>query len=713
MRRRGFIFTFDAMLSLLLITIFVSSIVVMSSNNQVYSTYIRNQNKYVAEDTLTTLRTASLKDLVPQNVIEEWENNGTLDLELVNEGMSPLDIVSTYWATEPLYPSKNLRHKAEIILGYLLNRTLKDYNYELLINNYTSPYLRKVGGNYSQAPDVSPATLVLSGYAYNQTPRGYMARAYLTKLGSKENTYTIRGGYIYARTDNSNQEVIIKYIVPPGDIPSDAQIEEIDWFLEPAWVGSQYEVYLNGQLIWSGYVDNNHPLTDSDPSGGLQLIENFLPGQQNVFEVHVYRSGYDGGEDGAQYIKIRYRTSVPSTLKFPRRFYFEDVTATYPINVWKFLIIPGLLRSLNIQVSVGNVSSTEPITLRFVFDTEVSVSPTSCSYDNAHQIKTCYWSNTTISNTLSSNGYSYTQISGKWTTIKVSAGGNWYHNPRIHLIKENSFIEADYAVGVLLTPYSIDITEPITAYTASNCDASGFPGFCRNIEWTFNVPSGAIPLWVKFQSPWLHSVERNPSQRLRIDNPLISPTYLYCHNGDGYSGCSPSNPFTHFAQFGYATYSFDYAYNPLPNAIATGTNTIGVYLGPGYWLQPQNGHGELTYVIQAYAGYGDVFPKLIRPGCNGYNITYYWIGDANPHYITAGESPYCDVTAGDLLANKTTYAVDDAIIRLFNNLGGNGTSSEPLLIELPANVNIDFASMGNIPGLFEPIQITLRVWRES
>lgn len=713
MRRRGFIFTLDALLSLILVMVVVGSMVSIIDTTNVYSTSLREGSKYKAEDVLTTLRNVPLKELVPPEILENWSREGIIESPLVNEDMSPIDIVATYWATRDIFPEKNLTHKAELILGYLLNKTLEGYYYELLINNYTSPYLRKVGANYLQALEVSPATLTLSGYAYNQTPRGYMARAYLTKLGSKENVYVVRGGYIYARTDNSNQKVVIKYIIPADAIPADASIEEIEWFLEPAWTYSNYDVYLNGQHIWSGTVSSNYKLDDTNPSGGLQLIENFLLGQQNVFEVHVYRSGYDGGEDGAQYIKIRYRTSVPSTLKFPRRFYFEDVTATYPINVWKFLIIPGLLRSLNIQVSVGNISSSEPITLRFVFDIELSITPTSCTYDNVNKIKTCYWSNTTISNALSSNGYNYTQISGKWTTIKIRAGGNWYHNPRIHLIRENSFIEADYAIGVLLTPYSIDITEPITAYTASNCDASGFPGFCRNIEWTFNVPSGAIPLWVKFQSPWLYYAGTNPSQRLRIDNPLISPTYLYCHNGDGYSGCSPSNPFTHFAQFGYAAYSFDYAYNPLPNAIATGTNIIGVYLGPGYWLQPQNGHGELTYVIQAYAGYGDVFPKLIRPGCSGYNITYYWIGDASPHYITAGESPYCDVTADDLLANKTTYAVDDAIIRLFNNLGGNGTATEPLLIELPANVNIDFASMGDIPGLFEPIQITLRVWRES
>ncbi|ASA76784.1 hydrolase [Thermococcus sp. 5-4] len=703
MKRRGFIFTLDAILALLLVTMFVVSITQINPSTQVYSTYMRSQSKYVADDTLTMFRTLPLRELVPPEKLEEWMTGSdpVINTTLVTPDMSPIDIVATYWATAPLFPGANLTHKAEVILGYLLNNTLKDYNYELLINNYTSPYLRKVGSNYSAAQDVTPATLILSGYAFNQTPRGYMARAFLNKLGSKENIYTIRGGYIYAETDSSDDAVVIKYIVPADAIPKDAQIEEIKWFVEPAWVGSYYDLYLNGQYITSDYVRYNEMFTDSDYP---ELKQYFHPGETNVFEVRVYKRWYDGGEDGAQYISIKYRTSVPSTLKFPKKFYFEDVTANYPITNWKFLIIPGALKELNIQVAVGNISANEPISLSFVFTNEVSIPPTYCSYNATTQVKTCYWSNSTIASTLSANGYNYTQISGKWTTVIVQAGGNWYHNPRIHLIGDESYIEADYTTGILLTAYTIDITEPIPL---PNTD------WTHNVNINFNVPEGVQPLWVKFQFPWLYSSGSNPSQRLQVDNPAISPTYLYCHNGNGYSGCNPSNPFTHFAQFGYAANSFDYKYDPLPHAISNGLNTVSISLGNGYQLQPMNGHGELTYVIQGFAGYGDVFPALLRPGCSGYNITYYWTGDNSPHYVTAGDSPYCDVTAQDLLNGRDRYAVDDAIIRLFNNLGGDGTQADPILVQLPPTVNIVFVSMGNIPGLFRPITITLRVWRES
>jgi hypothetical protein len=124
--------------------------------------------------------------------------------------------------------------------------------------------------------------------------------------------------------------------------------------------------------------------------------------------------------------------------------------------------------------------------------------------------------------------------------------------------------------------------------------------------------------------------------------------------------------------------------------------------------------GIIKYFIEGYAGYGDVFPKYIRDGCTGYNITYYWKGDSSPHYILAGDGPnYCKVTAQDLLNDRSQYAVDDAIIRLFNNLGGDGTQNSPILVKLPEDVNIDLAPMGQIPGLFRPVQITLRVWRES
>jgi len=713
MKRRGFIFTLDAIFALILVMVFVSSVVGMVSNLNVNSSFLKEQSKYSAQDVLNMLRTSPLRDIVPPKVIENWSSGSDPVLlpSLVNDYMSPLDIIATYWAVDPLYPSLDLKHKAEIILGYILNVTLSDYNYELLINNYTSPYLRKVDSNYSKAFDVSPATLELSGYKYNQTPRGYVARAYIVNIGSKENVYTIQGGYIVARTDDSNEAVVIRYIVPEGAVPSDAQIEDIEWFLEPAWVDSEYEVYLNGNLIWSGHVKTNYRLYDDDPNGGWDLIENFVPGGKNVFEVRVYKSGYDGGEDGAQYIRIKYRTSVPLTLEYPRRFYFEDVSANYNVTLWKYLFVPGYLSSLNIQVTVANVSQDDPITLSFLFNESIEVPPTSCTHNSTTNITVCVWEDNEIANALSTKNFTYTHLSSRYTTIVLKVGdGSKYYDPRIHVLGEQSYIDATYLTPILLTPYSVDITVSITNYTASTCgapeDIPDSDSWCRDVTWSFNVPNAVIPLWVKFQFPWLYIINYGqPYQEILVDNELINSTSLYKH---------PPNPFIiALARVGYTRDTFDYQYARVSNAIANGTNNVTISLGEGYWLQPENGIGEFTYIIRGFAGYGDVFQYLLRSGCGGYNITYFWQGDSDPHYVTAGDSPYCDVTMNDLLSNRSKYAVDDAILRLFNNLGGSGTAEDPILIQLPDNVNIVFASMGNIPRLFEPITVTLRVWREG
>ena len=208
----------------------------------------------------------------------------------------------------------------------------------------------------------------------------------------------------------------------------------------------------------------------------------------------------------------------------------------------------------------------------------------------------------------------------------------------------------------MLTPYSVDVTEPIDLPSDD---------FTRNVFIEFTIPSGVVPLWVRFQFPWLYYVGTNPTQEIVIDNELINATYFYKH---------PPNPFLYaLARLGYTKDTFDYQYKPLPNALVNGKNNITISLGEGYYLQPMNGNGELTYIIKGYVGYGEVFPALLRSGCGGYNITYYWSGDLSPHYVTAGDPPYCDVTMEELISSSKMYAVDDAIVRLFKNLGGNGT----------------------------------------
>lgn len=721
--RRGFVFTLDALLSLLLAMIFVTSIVAIESNTQVYTTYIREQSKYIAEDTLTTLRTVSLKELVPPQKIKEWLTDGTLNTTLVSPDMTPLEIVATYWATEPVYPSADLRHKAEIILGYVLNRTLKGYSYELMINNYTSPYLRKVGSNSSKVPNISPATLILSGYAHNQTPRGYMVRAYLTKLGSKETEYTYVGMYYEAPGWTTTDYLTIKQPIPHEDaLPSDTNITEVRWLPLPKWakVGRYYtkmQLYIDGEGVTCGQFRANQwvdvkkweVLIDNDPNDPrtcnmLEIILKHSNLKQHVFEIRVYNPAgwynptyYTAGIVN-NFISISYVTSSFTTFKYQKIFYFDNVTSYHlPLSIGRAIFIPGNLTYMKVQLAFKNLpSDVKPVLYIDGYYIGIGKEISSGVF---------VWDNATISAKAE-----YSALSQTYPYIIVTVGESIRNlEPPLQLDGENSYVKIDYIFNpVVLTPYSIDLTKQIISSDitdSSNCryDSTYGVTLCRDITWGYFIHQKVSPVWTKFHFIILHDInDPNTHMTVEISNPNITATKIW-DNPDSISF------------IGISSLTKDVNGNPIDPVFASGTNYIHAYTDTAYEIAKELSSGEFTYIIQAYAGYGDVFPKFIRSGCNGYNITYYWGNPENPKvgHVLAGSDPYCSVTAADLIAGKSIYAVDDAIVRLFNNLGGDGTQTNPILVELPANVNVEFASMGDIPGLFQPITITLRVWREQ
>ncbi|EEB74753.2 hypothetical protein [Thermococcus sp. AM4] len=720
--RRGFVFTLDALLSLVLISFFLVGIVASLYQSQnVYGTYLRGESKYTAENTLKILRTVPLRNLVPPDIIENWssgdEKSAVLYSDLVSPDMSPLEIVATYWATGPLYPKRDLRHKAEIILGYILNSTLKGYDYELLINNYTSPYLRKVGADPSKVPEVSPATLVMSGYAYNQTPRGYMARAYLTKLGSKETSYIYTGmeymGYGYYT--NSNTPIDVKMIVPNEKLlPDDANIIEVKWwpYVDPMF-GGKVQLYIDGEGVTCGQykantwvkVTKQEILVDDSLSNScnmLDIIKRHSSQRYHVFEVKEYLPYYDDINIGPvfQFITLTYTTSKLSTFRYPKVTYFDSFSSYYlPIVVGKHVFIPGNLTNFEVSIHVKNLPSDAKATL-YINNKKISVvSPNSNGVFS--------WSNSTIANVLN-----YSTLSGHYAFVEIYINSNTHDytdkaiNPPVQIVydKTLSFIKIDYTYKLAtLTPYTIDITKEINQnniVSSTGCSApSGGLTLCTGLTWRYDIPKNVIPVWTLMYFD-VYTGYSGGTMKVKIKNSEIPWTEIFNEN-------------YRIWYMGIPNPTRDTTGRLVIPTFASGDNYIDVSLTGSYDISKEFSQGSYTYLIQAYAGYGDVFPKYIRDGCKGYNITYYWVGDSNPHYITAGDPPYCDVTAEDLLKNRTTYAVDDAIVRLFNNLGGDGTEDNPILVELPSTVNIDFASMGNIPGLFKPIQITLRVWREG
>ncbi|AIF68585.1 hypothetical protein PAP_00710 [Palaeococcus pacificus DY20341] len=733
MKRRGFVFTLDALLSLLLVTIFVTSIIVMESNTQVYSTYMRGQNKYKAEDTLTTLRTVALKELVPQNIIEQWKSDGTLNLNLVDENMPPLEIAATYWATEPLYPSENLKHKAEIILGYILNRTLKDYNYEFLINNYTSPYLRKLGANYSKAQDVSPATLVLSGYAFNQTPRGYMARAYLTKAEvTREDLYgwmrVLAGAF--SSDGYSNTLILTRNIT----LPNDASIIEANGnFIKR--LSETQDVYINGN-----YVSLQNSLPNApDISGYLQ------PGT-NTFRIvyhdayYSYRYVQDGiGAGSGTTVYIKYRSSSLST-KNPGVIKIYNINSQY--TGFFYLLenfVPGNITSINMRFKVKNVKY---VRLYYGLGGDLTLLLTKNASESG--VTTVEFTDNEIKTALQNIGVSYDNLSKMvfdfvvaFDAVFVDTGDAGYFTyggagygygcsvsecggvaNRILYGYPDSEVRINYISKTLITQYSIplsiyiDYQDPKISYSGDYTYACGVDTYSQ-MSVNYDLPPESDPWYADY---WVgYCFSSSTTQRLNEN----------LNNGGGQFYAGPNGLYAI-----RVSYSKLYNWMMVPGQANTFLAQLDTSVGNGGTsYRYQQTRGIIKYFIQGYAGYGDVFPRLLQdyPTYKGYNLTYYY-NDGSTTYtrsILVGDAPYKAISIDNL--DPTTYAVDDAILRLFDKLNYendanpeewedspyDGAQTNPIDVDLPAGVQIVFANMGNIPGLFEPITITLRVWRED
>ena len=709
--RRGFVFTLDAMLSLILITIFITGIVAITENSsKVYSTYMRSQSKGIASSTLLTLRTVPLNEMVDPGVIRGWIQNGTLETDLVSPDMSPLEIVATYWATAPVYPSLNLTHKAEIILGYILNKTLKGYNYELLINNYTSPYLRKVGSNYSKAPDVSPATLIMSGYGYNQTPRGYMARAYLTRATfERSDIFGIQrvlarchyysNGWWYPNT-----LTVESYF----RLPRDADIEAADLRLVLR-TGRQTSTFdLNGHPLSAGY--------HSDVSSYL------VPGTNNLTAEFSTRYSsprycYELGYGSGSMMYVRYTTKSADTSLFdPAKRYGElyDVQSYTGIYYLNALFVPGNITSISLHLvtkGVGHIRIYYAYGANYYELVHKIISPTGVvSTDITAQ---------EIEQGLANYSFTLDNLSKTYFNFVIALDSWWDNSTRHFRYNTNyrlrrlygngqSYITINYISRTVTTKYSIPLSI-FKDYDDIQYSGASVGNRYQRMSFSYYLPPNTDPWYVDVWTA--------------IQFTTFTPTSYTTLSENG--------------QVFYNYYSDIYmiraAYSRLNDRMMVPGQT-NTYVAESsdvdqYGFRYRESRAIINYFIQAYAGYGDIFPYLLQdyPTYRGYNLTYYYSDGTTTYerHILVGDPPYKPRSVDDL--DPTKYAIDDVILRLFNNLNYandvnpeewkivpyDGSRENPIDIDLPREVKIDTASMGNIPGLFKPIQITLRVWREG
>lgn len=689
MRRRGFVFTLDALLAMFLVILVIASVVTVTESKP-YSTYLRSQSKYSAQHVLRVLQTTPLNHLVPKEKIEEWktgsEDQKVLYLDLVSPEMSVLDIIATYWATEPIYPNRNLKSKAEEIARYVLDQVLGGYHYELIINNYTVPYISGVNANYSLAPDVSSATIVLSGYKYNQTPRGYMARAYITKATVvREDLYgwfRVLAGADWGRDGPLNQLIINRTITLPGDadiIYSDGKFVSRQ--------GEHVDLYINGQYIDGTYNQIN-----------IDHLEGYLrSGDNTVTLVFSNAQGNEIGSASGTTLYVKYRSSSPN-IEDPGLVKVYDVTSKTTGIMYLFeMFVPGNITGINMHFKTNNVG-----TVRLYYGLGGDLVLLLEKSGNANGDAVVEFTDSEIKAALQSMGVTYEDLTKMVFDFVVGfdayyQDGTWYYEGgdnyndganrerRIYGYPD-SYVRIDYVPTAIVTKYSI----PLSVYFPYGDSRVTYHG--NGLQVRYSLPSYADPwyvdFWVGYQF-WDYTTQQE----------------LWENGGMFYSG-----PLGRYAIRVAYTRLYDWMMVPGQQNMFEIRMTNG-----NSRVRDGETRGIIKYFIRGYVGYGDIFPYLMQgyPSYKGYTLKYYYTDGTGTYESTVkiGQEPYYSLSIYDL--NPTKYAVDDAIIRLFERLGGKGTSDSPIKVRLPENVNIDFAPMGNIPGLFEPIRITLRVWREG
>ncbi|WP_156927399.1 hypothetical protein [Thermococcus nautili] len=739
-------FTLDAVLALFLVLIMITAITTAESQVQsVYKTKMRMGELGDANAMLKLLRTVPLSQLVPASVIQDWESgtDPVLNLTLVTPDMSPLEIAATYWAVSPIYPGQDYRKKASVILGYILNSTLRGYNYELLINNWTNAFMSKGAYNYSLAKDVSSATLVLSGYAYNQTPRGYVARAFLSKLKAKVTSYTYFGSSAFAYGPNENDYTVVRYYIPnEGELPVDANITEVEWFPQPRWFscGGSYsymELYIDGEPVKCGQfkegqfvayktweVLKDDSLTNS--CNILDILKRHSDLRRHVFEVRVYNP-CAGGVHPNSFITIKYTTSQANTFNYPHQFHFDEIITRHPFQVENAVFIPGQFRNMSVQVKIINASEVGKAPKLYITYRDKRVEIGYGTYIGDDTFK---WTNEQILSKLEGEGITSDELSDTYLWFAVTFGMDYKSplypptvtfNSEVKLDFQDSYVDIDYVPSTYISMYSIDITRSITAEDVVNeeYEKSKYgTEFYTMLEWRFNISESATPLFARLHIVRLHTIgcdEDSYDQKLYIKNDKISWTTVYCHGGN----CNPNNPFIDpgFTRWGFVNGMPDYRGNPINDALYPGDNYIEAKTGSCYVMSKEFTTGDYTYLLNAYAPYGNVKPYLMQgyPNIKAYNLTYAYdvggsveygsiiVGDTKA--IASGE--YANITACQLDPDK--YAVDDAVLRLFKNLGGDGCT-KPVLVDL-GDTMISYVSLPGVPRSISPITVTLRIWR--
>lgn len=717
MKRRAFVFTLDAVLALLLVLMFVVSISAVSENaSHVYQTQFQLQNKVIAQNVLNVLQTVPLSDLVPSTTIKQWISTGVLNLTYVNPQMSSLQIVSTYWALN----STECRHNAETIINYLLGRLITGYNYQLIINNYTSPYLT-FNNSYQKANNIGTATIFVSGYSSNETPRGYVAKAYLTKMVTAQEKLVgiqriLAGGYYglecgllscwYTKENSLNVGFNVA-------LPDDANVTEGILNLVTR-SGENVDFKINGTTV-------THTGTRA-----LNVTRYFSGGITPISAYFYNPQGYEMGFGSGSWISLKYTTSTPE-VENPGLIKLYNVTSQgtgiYYLNS---IFVPGEVEGINIKLTVQGVHKirvyySNGTALNLIYENRsvfpglaTVVIPNSTLVGNlTRYISLQDLSRKNFNLVIMLDAYYNSSYSRPVRYAGQDYNYNW-DNKRILYGYPYSYINITYTPKVKLTRFMIPIEQtyslngknPVYWLSRWGQYLAGY----KTMYFDYYLPDKATPWYVDVWTA-IHFLGY-PSGTIKLYEGPNAKTEVFLIPLD--------------------YYLIRVAYTRLNDNIMVPGDVNEFKLesdSNDYIFRVNDSRSIVHYFLKGYAPYGNTFTYYSQDNACGYNLTYWYdlAGRVTEGTVLIGNCPPSEspksLTTYDLKPWK--YALDNAIYRLFIQLGAReysiaqiksnnkfipGTEENPIRIQLKGLAG-KAIGIKNVPNSGKGIQVTLRIWR--
>jgi len=362
---KGIALTLDAVLSLLIMVTIVSLLLFFRIERE--SPFFSSQQLHsLSEDTLTILSESTLREVTNQTLLNYYLIPPHQILNQSDLDKKAIDVIGALWAAN--------RSEAANISKDILNDILPDnIGYQVLINGvnvYNSSDTTRPA--YENATTEISSNRIASGYEFNKSVTGYVARAWASKIrrnvtqiipielawgGFSSGSYWANG---YAPTSERGRSAVL---IKNFTIPSDATI--FSAYLQVAPDNSYTRVVINGKSP-SVYDGSGSSIFERN------ITSYIVPGL-NTFQMSFNSSVSASGDALAHfhpgtYMKIKYNTSEVSSGSNVTIFnasWIQGAPAT--IETIPFFV-NAQIRNITSYIDVQNINAFLLLTLNYKYN---------------------------------------------------------------------------------------------------------------------------------------------------------------------------------------------------------------------------------------------------------------------------------------------------------------------------------------------------------